>query len=785
MKKLLTFLCSFTIVAAFAQNATINGVVTDATTGEGLYGATIKVADRGTTSDLEGRYELHLPSGKQFIEFSYIGYEAVIKEITLQPEEIQTLNIQLGETTTLLQTATVSSSKYEKPLGEVTVSLEILKPELIANTNATSITGPLQKVSGVNIINGQANIRGGSGWSYGAGSRVLLLIDDIPALQADAGFPNWVDVPVENIAQVEVVKGAASALYGSAAMNGIINIRTAYATSEPYTRISTFYKHYDQPKDRNKTWWKKENTFNEYDDDGNITDTVRYKPAIWGGHHGYNYPGQLGLSIVHRQKINKTDLIIGGFGTIDEGYRQAVYSKYGRLNLGVKQRIGDRLSIGANAILNRGVGRSYFYWRDDRNGAYYPEVSALSNSNRFRYTVDPYVNYFDNGGGRHRLLTRYYGINNRNDNNQGNKSDLFYSEYQYQKNLEELDLNVTAGLVGTWTFIDSELYNGNYNAANYAGYLQLDKKFFNRLNFSIGTRFERNAQKNPDLLTPDSVLVYPAGTDADSRPVYRFGANYQAAKNTFIRGSWGQGYRYPVLAEKFIRTDAGGISVIPSPELEPETGWSAELGIKQGFQVSGFNGYLDVAFFRSEYNDMMEYGITIDTLWGALFAFQSNNVGNTRITGIDLTLAGEGSFLGLPTTIMTGYTYIKPIFREFTDDINESTTADYNVLKYRFRHSFKFDVESRYKMFSMGIAAFYNSKMEAIDPVLGILNYIERYRQENYHGYTTIDLRLAYMPSDKIRLSLIGANIFNREYTVRPGLLEGPRNYALRLDYTL
>jgi Outer membrane receptor for ferrienterochelin and colicins len=62
---------------------------------------------------------------------------------------------------------------------------------------------------------------------------VLLLLDDIPVLQPDAGTPNWDDLPVENIAQIEVIKGAASALYGSSAMNGIVNVRTAYAGSEP------------------------------------------------------------------------------------------------------------------------------------------------------------------------------------------------------------------------------------------------------------------------------------------------------------------------------------------------------------------------------------------------------------------------------------------------------------------------------------------------------------------------------------------------------------------------
>ena len=70
----------------------------------------------------------------------------------------------------------------------------------------------LNKTSGVTVVDGQPNIRGGSGWSYGAGSRVLLLLDDLPILQTDAGFPAWSTLPTENIGQIEIIKGAASAI---------------------------------------------------------------------------------------------------------------------------------------------------------------------------------------------------------------------------------------------------------------------------------------------------------------------------------------------------------------------------------------------------------------------------------------------------------------------------------------------------------------------------------------------------------------------------------------------
>ena len=104
----------------------------------------------------------------------------------------------------------------------------MLKPSFIANTNPIGMDAAIAQVPGVTVIDSQANIRGGSGFSYGAGSRVLVLVDDIPQITADANDVKWEFLPIENINQVEVIKGASSVLYGSSALNGVINIRTNY-----------------------------------------------------------------------------------------------------------------------------------------------------------------------------------------------------------------------------------------------------------------------------------------------------------------------------------------------------------------------------------------------------------------------------------------------------------------------------------------------------------------------------------------------------------------------------
>jgi iron complex outermembrane receptor protein len=726
--------------------------------GENLIAASVYISGEidgktiGTTTDLEGNYELKIPKGKHKLCVNYIGYTSKCQNVLIKENETVVLNIELLEQVTLLNTATVTSGKYEKPLGEVTVSLEILRPELITNSNAPTIDVALEKVPGVNIIDGQPNIRSGSGYSYGAGSRVLLLINDVPALQADAGFPNWNDISLENIEQIEIVKGAASALYGSSAMNGIINIRTAYATDEPVTKIATFGTQYLAPKDLRKKWWG---------------DTLRY---------------DAGISLAHRQKFGKLDVVLGASYLKEEGPSKAVFVEYFRFNTSLRYRITDRLSVGVHGTLTTGKSGNMFFWENDSTGAYLPSNGSAFLSDITRFSIDPFVTYFDKNDNRHKFLGRWYSVNNDNSSGNAIYSDLLYGEYQFQKEFDN-NLVLTAGLVGMRSSSKGSLYGDTaYTTSNIAIYIQADKKLFDKLNLSFGARYEINTISNPTLITTfgDTILTASA---SEAKPVFRFGANYQAADFTYIRASFGQGYRFPTVAEKFISTQIGAgnfsIPIFQNPDLTSETGWSAEIGVKQGFKISNWNGFFDAAAFLMEYNNMMEFSFVAAQVVG----FQSRNVGNTRISGFEVSVAGQGEIGEFNTSVLAGYTYTNPVFKEFTASDSIGSSADYNVLKYRFRHTAKADVETTYKGFSIGIAILYTSYMEAIDNVFNlVIPGVRAYREENETGALVTNVRVGYQINDMFRVGIIANNIFNTEYMLRPGLLEAPRNIGMRMD---
>ena len=229
MRNYLFIILLFSYSISFSQ--VISGKVLDKKTNEPLIGVNIILSNvNGTTTDLNGQFEISLKAQEEIITFKYIGYKTISKVLS-DIDDLRNLEILMKSDVQQVSTVVVSAGKFEQKIEEITVSMEVISPSLIENKNTTNIQTAMDQIPGVNITDGQANIRGGSGWSYGAGSRVLVMVDDMPLISGDAGQVQWKLIATENINQVEVIKGASSVLYGSSALNGIINIRTEFPKS--------------------------------------------------------------------------------------------------------------------------------------------------------------------------------------------------------------------------------------------------------------------------------------------------------------------------------------------------------------------------------------------------------------------------------------------------------------------------------------------------------------------------------------------------------------------------
>jgi outer membrane receptor protein involved in Fe transport len=389
--------------------------------------------------------------------------------------------------------------------------------------------------------------------------------------------------------------------------------------------------------------------------------------------------------------------------------------------------------------------------------------------------------------------------NNIITNNQSNKGTMYFGEYQMQRKFKSIGMTFTGGVVGNISYSSSKLYASsgtpNNKIVNASGYMQLDKKFWHVLNLSGGIRYEYFKMNNLQ-----SVVA----------PIYRAGANLQITKGTFVRTSYGQGYRYPTITERYITTKAGMFGVFPNPDLKPETSKSFEIGLKQGYKIGNCMGYFDIAGFYQQYKNTIEYLFGVWEPEIALVGFKFLNTGNSRVRGIDMSLAAATPETNKRFGVfaLIGYTYIEPITLSpdsvyardkslggFGQDLTYKTssldTTD-NILKYRFKHMFKSDIEFRIYKFSVGFSYRYYSKMQNIDrafqdievltdnayPYINKIKGIEFWKKnEHIHVF---DCRMSYKLNDNHKISLVCSNVLNKAYSLRPLKIEAPRTTSIQ-----
>lgn len=712
----------------------LRGKVTDRNSHEPLAGVYIIYGKHlGTTSDENGSYNIKISPGKLSVTFQLIGYASVIKEVTVLSGETSELNIELEMKIREIDQIVVSADKIEKKVAELSVSMDVIKSSFLSENHITDAQEIINKTPGIEVMDGQASVRGGSGFSYGAGSRVLALIDGLPMLSADAGNIKWQYMPLENLSQIEIIKGASSVLYGSSALNGIINFRTADPTNIPVTQFFTEGGIYDKPKNKNWVWW----------------DTPRVFSTI---------------SFSHLRKFGKTDFGIGGNIFIDEGYRRLNGEKLARINLKIKHYSNKIKGLQYGLNLNSGYNtkKDFVLWEDAETGALKQSLSTANEYHGTFLTVDPFISLKKSGRFQHDLKMRLQSTLNRLPESEQNNSDAIslYTEYQLWYRLLDI-LDVTAGISENFSKVYSNFF-GDHSGFNIAGFTQFEIRPIHRLKAVAGLRIE-----NYSLDGINDKIV----------PIVRAGLNWQAADFTFLRASFGQGYRYPSIAEKFASTTMGSIRIIPNPDVLSESGWSTEAGIKQGVQFGNITGQADFSLFLLQNSNMIEYmfGVYTEGL-----GFRATNVEQSRVYGLETELLLSRSFGKFQTTLTGGYTFMYPV--EFNKRTNQNTDI---YLKYRRKHSGIISVDTQWKKFSLGLSLYIKSKILNIDNVFittPILLGFDDYWAGHNTGYGMLDGTFGYRINDKFTLSLAVKNITNTEYMGRPGDIQPQRNFSVRFS---
>ena len=743
-----------------AQSSQLIGFVKDYSNKEALQGAVVRLGKVAVITDANGAftiaYDATNKENSNQLHVSFVGYQDYSQAIHFGSNQ-NTIVILLKPSETLLNQTVISAGRFEQSVKRMVVSTEVIQPYLIQNRNTTMMDKLLDQVPSVNVIDGQINIRSGSGWTYGAGSRVMVLVDDMPFLTGDAGQVKWNFVPIENVKQVEVVKGASSVLYGSSALSGIVHLRTEMATDKPITRISTFSGLYSKPQ---------------------------RESLIWNS----NVQMQHGLSIFHTAKKNQLTYAFSGNYFKDNGYRQGESDHRLRFNANLKWQSKNRVSYGLNLGTLISDGGSFLLWDSYQKG-YSVLGGQITTTKSSNFYADPQISFYT-GAFKHNVRGRFMYIKNDITNpdpniNQDNSSRNTFAEYQIQRFITELQLTITAGMSNSLSYSNSPLYQGVQSSRNHAAFLQLDQTIRKKLTLNAGARWE----------------YFQMNETSESKPVFRTGANYEIGKATFLRASFGQGYRFPSIAERYIETSVGLLNIFPNPNLGSETGWNAEMGLKQGFSFFGVKGFVDVAYFHTQYQNMIDFNFGVWRQVDPLnpfsgIGFKTLNIGETKIRGWDLSMNANGKLGPVKVQTIVGYTYTNPIMLDVNkpfaiDSIGnnytfKSTRSDStDVLKYRFKHLVKWDIQLEYKAWQFGYSLRYNSFMENIDRVfLSIVAGMQEARDANRGGNTIMDARFAYQINARMKMALVISNVLNVEVMTRPADIRPPRLSIIQFNYS-
>ncbi|MBN1447639.1 MAG: TonB-dependent receptor [Bacteroidetes bacterium] len=729
MSILPAMMCLLSFSLLHAQPARLSGTVTDSE-GIPLNGANVSIKGTvlGAASATDGRYTVRrIPPGMYTIVCSMIGYRRESARLAIGPGEDLRLDFRLEETTIETGEVIVTAGKHAQSFEEIPVSIATFDSRQIEARGIINLDDALRKVSGVHVAEDQVNIRGSSGYSRALGSRVMLLIDGAPVLAGDAGEIKFDIVPMFAVERIEVVKGAGSALYGSSALGGVINV----ITREPRTRtarIRLSSGFWDEPQWEQWRWWG---------------DSPRYRNGVDAqyGDAYENFSFLLTGSLHNDQAFRQND-----------DYLRGTFSGRGWYRLSPERNLSVAVNYSNN---DRG---NWVYWRDLEHALQPPANADLSeriHSTKLQATAQYRQTHSAEFASMLRATMYRTAFETRSDTSDfrfrptdQTQSTAYVLGLEWQGNWTINSFNfLTFGVDASFSTVESWTY-GDRNGIFAAVYAQDEISLNDSWHLSAGLRFDVTAIDTLDH-------------DAQLNP--RVGMTYTPWPGGIVRASYGWGFRSPSIAERYATASAGGILTKPNPDLKAERSTSYELGFKQDF-MRGYS--IDAAVFLNEYTNLVEP--MIDPV-DQRIAFR--NITEARIVGYEI--AADARPLGDMLALTVGYTYLYP------RDLLLNTT-----LKYRPRHLLYVSGDLRLGPVALGADFRHLSRIENIDRELGLVIP----DSESRVPISVMDVRVSLTGkplSLPLRLSFLADNIFQYHYTEVIANIAPPRGYRLMLEAAL
>lgn len=490
----------------------------------------------------------------------------------------------------------VTGSRTEQAISESVVVTDVVTREQIEQAGAEDASQILDSMSGVEIVR---TFRGAGVRMQGLDSEyVLVLIDGQRMIGRRDGVLDLSRIPAERIERIEVVKGAASALYGSDAIAGVINIITR------------------EPED----------------------------PFSVEGHASYGSrntaAGSVNLGL--KRERWSTGANVGWHST--DGYdwdpsdaqTDGSRIRQGSVDLGANGKLTDRWRVSGDAS----------YLQRDSRGV---DQNGPANFDRHNLTEEAGVR----AGTEHllgdsaKLRANLTGSLLRDQYVQDQQgSDALDSYEESQESLIQLDSQLD-WVLGKRQFLSVGVEGSSE---------QMDSPRLSRPGERY--RFAAYAQDEIRLLADDQLAIVPsARIDMDSwfgvHPTPRLALRYDPIETLAFRLAAGQGFRAPVFKEMFIffENPSAGYQVEGNPDLKPETSFNVSGGVEYS---PADPVRLRVDLFRNQLENMITYGMLADATAATAARWSYVNVASALTQGVELAAMLD---LGDVGRLDLGYTY--------------------------------------------------------------------------------------------------------------------------------
>ncbi len=228
-RKIVLFILFCPLLGLFGQteSATIGGTILSGDEKVPFASVYVKNGSQGATSDKQGNYTLKVPAGKHSIQVSSQGYRSMVKEITLNDNQTLTLDFELLEDALGLEEVVVSATRNRVERRNAPVVVSTIQPRLLTATQSLTLADGLNYAPGVRVETNcqncgftQVRLNGLSG------GYTQILLNSRPVFTSLLGVYGLEQIPTNIIERVEVVRSGGSALYGSNAIAGTVNVIT-------------------------------------------------------------------------------------------------------------------------------------------------------------------------------------------------------------------------------------------------------------------------------------------------------------------------------------------------------------------------------------------------------------------------------------------------------------------------------------------------------------------------------------------------------------------------------